>query len=174
LKIEDTAIVIPSKMTPMTHARARPDNNNPRHRDLPNPSCHDSTHLSDLIHPNADGVNIELQAAVQTMMDAEVPENSRRAALPKMEEFFDFCDYVYAHQPSPRHLTPDKAYRFISGKETSRRRLGAGVVGRFDREEYNRLVQFSFTPCAGDVVSNIPQPINPIGVTTFNQNKFVF
>jgi hypothetical protein len=54
---------------------------------------------TELIHPNAHGTNSELQAAVHTMMDASIPQNTRRAFSPKMEEFFEFCDYVYGDKP---------------------------------------------------------------------------
>jgi hypothetical protein len=49
---------------------------------------------TEMIHPNAHGTNSELQAAVHTMMDTSIPQNTRRAFSPKMEEFFEFCDYV--------------------------------------------------------------------------------
>jgi hypothetical protein len=52
-------------------------------------------HPNDLIHPNTDGINNELQAAVHTMMDTNISDNTRRAFLPKIYEFFYFCDYVY-------------------------------------------------------------------------------
>jgi hypothetical protein len=126
-------------------------------------------HPNHLIHPNADGVNIELQATVQTMIDINTPENTRRVASPKIEEFFEFCDYVFAHQPNPRHLTSCRAYRFMlylafREKKPSRGKIGAGGAGRFDRDEYNRIVHFSVAPGAGDVASNIPQAVNPIGL----------
>jgi hypothetical protein len=137
-------------------------------------------HPNHLIHPNADGVNIELQAAGPTMIDINTPENTRRVASPKIEEFFEFCDYryVFAHQPNPRHLTSYKAYRFMlylafREKKPSRGKVGAGGAGRFDRDEYNRIVHFSVAPGAGDVASNIPQAVNPIGPITFSQYKYV-
>jgi hypothetical protein len=161
------------------HARARAAINYPTYSI--NANDRDTAHQNDfslnaagvnpnhLIHPSADGVNIELQATVQTMIDINTPENTRRVASPKIEEFFEFCDYVFAHQPNPRHLTSCRAYRFMiylafREKKPSRGKIGAGGAGRFDRDEYNRIVHFSVAPGAGDVASNIPQAVNPIGL----------
>jgi hypothetical protein len=70
------------------HARARAAINYPTYSI--NANDRDTAHQNDfslnaagvnpnhLIHPNADGVNIELQAAVQTMIDINTPENTRQ------------------------------------------------------------------------------------------------
>jgi hypothetical protein len=60
-------------------------------------------------------------------------------------EFFDFCDCVYKHKPSPRNLSSEKVYRFMfypsfREKNPSRGKLCGGGVRRFDREEYDRIM----------------------------------
>jgi hypothetical protein len=55
-------------------------------------------------------------------------------------------------------------YLAFREKKPSRGKIGAGGAGRFDRDEYNRIVHFSVAPGAGDVASNIPQAVNPIGL----------
>jgi hypothetical protein len=101
-----------SKITEASGRALRATNNHHQSKNINQHDC-DSTRPNGLIHPNADGINVELQAAVQTLQDANTPVKTRRVAIPKMEEFFEFCDYLYGHQPNPRHLTPDKAYRFM-------------------------------------------------------------
>jgi hypothetical protein len=56
-------------------------------------------HPNDLIHPNAHGISSKLQAAVHTKTN--IPDNTRRAFLPKMNECLIFVIVYYKHKPSP-------------------------------------------------------------------------
>jgi hypothetical protein len=64
-------------------------------------------HPNHLIHLNAHGISSDLQAAVHTNTFLITP------VVHFYPEFFDFCDCVYKHKPSPRHLSSEKVYRFM-------------------------------------------------------------
>jgi hypothetical protein len=66
-----------------------------------------------LQHPNDLQLQGTLKENVWRLLEAEDPENTKKAFEPKMKEYFEFCKTVYPHDPHFNILNRDKMYRFM-------------------------------------------------------------
>jgi hypothetical protein len=135
------------------------------------PVAHDA-----LRHPNENILTVELQAIVHTMIAEDTPENTKKSMIPKIQEFFEFCDYLYRHDQSPRHINFEKVYRFmyyVAFREKRKQggRKVSGIVGRFDAKEYQRVTGTLQTTGSGSAAINAPQTLHPVKASTFCSYK---
>ena len=125
-----------------------------------------------LPNPNDVGLNMRLEAFVLEKESEDKPTNTSLAFDPKVTEFYQFCDHVYASSLSKYHLTYDKIYRFmfyLSFRE--KKKCGRkGDPQKFDVEGYKEVMK-NFKD--GSSVVNPPCPKNPISKSTFDQYKAV-
>ena len=105
------------------------------------------------------------------------PTNTAKAMDPKIEEYFQFCETVYASDPYKYNLSYEKVYRFMwytcfrEKKQRSATKAMRSSGISFDVDGYNELMN-SFQ--GGHSAIDYPQPKNPISKATFAQYKSVF
>ena len=123
-----------------------------------------------LRHPNDVELNSRLQQSVETIHDAGMCENTRKAMEPKEKEYIQFCNVVYPQDIHRHTLTFEKVYRFMWFQSFREKRPRGGNKklkqpgGTFDREVYSDVISSITT-------GYIPNPIQPIGLPTFDVYK---
>lgn len=130
-------------------------------------------------HPNEHVLHVELQSIVNTINTNNTPENTLKAMTPKIQEYFEFCEALYNHDPNPSHLNFEKVYRFMyyvafreKRKQGGRRSRGVrGIVPKFDMEEYKRVTNGLQALGSGSNPINAPQTREPISEATFMSYK---
>jgi hypothetical protein len=164
-------------MNPVTQGHCRASFVTKSYRTVPNQPSEGTQNV--LRHPNEYGLNIELQAIVHTMTTDNTPENTIKAMVPRVQEFFEFCDQLYQHDLFPRHLNFEKVHRFmyyVSFRE-QRKRGGKRHRGvrwtnaKFDFQEYERVTGCLQAIGSGCDSTNAPQTRHPIGEATFKLYK---
>ncbi|KAG7371290.1 centromere DNA-binding like protein [Nitzschia inconspicua] len=136
------------------------------------------------VHP----VDLELDSQLQTAaalgtLDSEMPENTMKAMVPKMVEFFDYCNKVYPLETHKYHLTSTKVYRFMwyvafrEKKPTGGRKRGTESNQQnryFDLAAYNAIICDFRQPGSGESQLIWPRPRNPVSSSVFALYKAVF
>ncbi len=69
--------------------------------------------LNQVLSPQDNEINRNIEGAVQDLRYDGRPENSSKALEPKKEEWLQYCDKVFPHDPYQYLVTSSKAYRFI-------------------------------------------------------------
>ena len=135
-----------------------------------------------LTNPNDFLLNSQLEQATLEIREGFKPSNTNKAFDPKIDEYFQFCDKVYPHDPYKYVLDKEKVYRFMffqafREKKKSggnRASLNAGI--RFDYDAYKNVMRH-FTVQEGEESEagvGYPTPTHPIKPSTFSQYKAVF
>ncbi len=129
-----------------------------------------------LQHPNDVELQGTLKENVWRLLEAEDPENTRKAYEPKMKEYFEFCKTVYPNDPHFNILTREKMYRFMyfqafreKKKRGGPRSLQANKPA-FDVEAYDKVV----SGWQGTALPSLPTPVNPVSTCVFAQYKATF
>ena len=130
-----------------------------------------------MMSPDGVALTGQLRQGVHRMLEAELPENTRKAINPKMREFLQFCKTVYAGIGNNTILTDDNVYRFMSyvAFREKRKRGGKKKEGNndkiFDFEEYKQVMSSISSVNASGLVANCPQPDQPVGKASFDLYK---
>lgn len=133
-----------------------------------------------LQHPNDLQLQGTLKENVWRLLEAEDPENTKKAFEPKMKEYFEFCKTVYPHDPHFNILNRDKMYRFMyfqafrEKKKRGGRRSDNANKPAFDVEAYREVVSGYLDPTTGTTLSALPTPANPVAKCTIAQYKATF
>ncbi|MGL5934762.1 MAG: hypothetical protein ACRCZI_03965, partial [Cetobacterium sp.] len=134
-----------------------------------------------LVHPNENQLNSNLEQTVLHLREDLRPDNTAKAQDPKVQEYFQFCDYQYGHDPYKYILECNKVYRFMwyqcfreqrrkGGTKAERQARKEGKF--FDNDEYEAVMShFRDGP---RTAFNLPQPSKPIGKCTVTAYKAVF
>ena len=59
-------------------------------------------------HPDEYGLNSQLEQATLFIREASRPDNTAKAMDPKIEEYFEYCEKVWANDPYSRILDDTK------------------------------------------------------------------
>jgi Centromere DNA-binding protein complex CBF3 subunit, domain 2 len=127
-------------------------------------------------HPNDLNLNVQMQRSVSTLNESFRPTNTSKAHNPKIEEFFGFCDDLYADDPYKYNLNYEKVYRFMffqAFRELKKRGGRRTDGGKFDRASYNQVMA-AFDGEPRSPGENAPMPIQsmkPISWSSFDQYK---
>jgi Centromere DNA-binding protein complex CBF3 subunit, domain 2 len=145
--------------------------------------------MASLPNPEDVGVNSALEQAVLEMSESLWPGNTQKAFDPKIDEYFQFCNYVYPHDLYRYNLSYDKVYRFMfyvafrnnktkAGTKESRKARREAVKNgiHFDPESYNNVMSTfrGITTGAEITEADWPKPEYPISLSNFEQYKAVF
>jgi Centromere DNA-binding protein complex CBF3 subunit, domain 2 len=66
-----------------------------------------------LRNPTDVHINVQLERSVVHLNESFRPTNTMKAHGPKIDEFFEFCDSIYGHDPYKYNLSFEKVYRFM-------------------------------------------------------------
>jgi hypothetical protein len=142
-----------------------------------------------LPNPEDVGVNSALEQAVLEMSESLWPSNTQKAFDPKIDEYFQFCNYVYPHDLYRYNLSYDKVYWFMfyvafrnnktnAGTKESRKARREAVKNgiHFDPESYNNVMSTFQGATTGAEITEAdwPKPEYPISLLNFEQYKAVF
>ncbi|KAG7338206.1 hypothetical protein IV203_025118 [Nitzschia inconspicua] len=98
-------------------------------------------------NPAALNLETALQQFVIDLREAGEPENTKKAYLPKLKEWFQYCDHVYPTDPYKYNMNFDKIYLFMffqtfrqQKKRGGNRKLQKQDI-YFDAEAYDNLMR---------------------------------
>ena len=127
--------------------------------------------------PNDNEINKNLESAVQDLNYHGRPENSSKALEPKKEEWLQYCDKIFPHDPYQYLVTSNKAYRFMcyqmfrESKPRGGKRIQLKDSIYFDIEDYNKVMKQFYSKDQAGGVSTWPKPSNPVGYSVWMQYK---
>jgi len=132
-----------------------------------------------LRHPTDVGLNRKLQEHVSALRNDGRPTNTAKAIDTKIEEFFQYCDKVWSHEPFPHHLHFEKVYGFMwyqafreqKKRGGNRKAIKDGIL--FDYADYLSVVQPTQPTADGrsTMAAAFPTPKKPIGMDQVNLYK---
>jgi hypothetical protein len=90
------------------------------------------------------------------ILDADNPENTKKAYNPKIREYAAFCDFIYPNEMHRHVLCKDKVYLFMYYQSFLEKKKVGGRISSprnkpdFDAEAYNMVMSTLISPGAGD------------------------
>ncbi|KAG7365502.1 glycolytic enzyme transcriptional activator [Nitzschia inconspicua] len=126
--------------------------------------------------PNPAVLNLEvvLQKFLIDMREADDSENTKKEYLPKLKEWFQYCDHVHKNDPFRYNLNFEKVYLFIFYQtfRQQKKRGGNRQLQQedmyFDAEAYDTLMRpFAGLSPGQRLLENAPHVENPISNSQF-------
>jgi hypothetical protein len=117
---------------------------------------------------------------VWRLLEGDDPENTKKAFDPKMTEYFAFCKLVSPNDPHCTVLEHDKMYQFMyyqafrEHKKRGRQRIPRANKPVFDVDAFRDVISCFTDPTTGLTTASIPEPINPVWRSVFDQYKATF
>ncbi|KAG7347926.1 centromere DNA-binding like protein [Nitzschia inconspicua] len=129
-------------------------------------------------NPAALNLETALQQFVIDLREDGEPENTKKAYLPKLKEWFQYCDHVYPTDPYKYNMNFDKIYLFMffqtfrqQKKRGGNRQLQQQDI-YFDAEAYDNLMRpFAGLSLGQRLLENAPHVENPISESQFATYK---
>ena len=143
-------------------------------------TAQDRTGEHSLHHPNDVELQGTLKENVWRLLEAEDPENTKKAYEPKMKEYFEFCKTVYPTDPHFNILNRDKMYRFMyfqafrEKKKRGGRRSSNANKPAFDVDAYRDVMSSNLDPTTGTTAVTLPTPACPVSKCVIAQYKATF
>jgi Centromere DNA-binding protein complex CBF3 subunit, domain 2 len=131
-----------------------------------------------LSSPNAANINMQMHRSVNMLNESFRPTNTTKCHGPKIDEFFEFCDIIYSHDPYKYNLTDEKVFRFLfycafrKQKKRGGRKGGSGP--KFDVEGYREVMaMYNGEPCSPGATPLPSQPRTPMSWSSWDQYRQV-
>ncbi|KAG7338737.1 hypothetical protein IV203_001225 [Nitzschia inconspicua] len=107
----------------------------------------EANNVPQIQNPAALNLETALQQFVIDLREDGEPENTKKAYLPKLKEWFQYCDHVYPTDPYKYNMNFDKIYLFMffqtfrqQKKRGGNRQLQQQDI-YFDAEAYDNLMR---------------------------------
>ena len=131
-----------------------------------------------LHHPNDNALNANLAHAVTTASEGVRPCNSAKQQVPKVDEYFQFCELVYPNDRYKYILYQEKVYQFMWYQSFCEQKPCRGNKSKlangecFDLELYWEMMKHYNDIRPGDLTL-VPSPKKPVKMAIFNAFKAV-
>jgi hypothetical protein len=135
-----------------------------------------------ILLPGQVGLEARMQRSVLRLQDAYRPVNTAKAIDSKMDEYFQYINYVYYNDPYKNNLSADKVYRFMFFQAFREQKKKGGTKAqrtsgvKFDYETYDSLISRYRGNGRGESLPDFATltPDKPTKISTFSQYKAMF